>query len=142
MRLRAVSWNVHSWVGTDRREDPGRIAEVLARLQADVVGLQEVDWRTSRPDDRDPFELVARRVGMTAIPGPNLADHRGEYGNGLLTRLPVEAVDRFVTQDGVDDSGTRTMDAFSPSLGGRLEIQSQPDQGTYLVAHLPAEGYP
>jgi PAS domain S-box-containing protein len=28
------------------------------------------------------------------------------------------------------------------SLGGRLEIQSQPDQGTYLVAHLPAEGYP
>lgn len=36
-------------------------------------------------------------------------------------RIQFEADDRFVTQDGVDDSGTRTMDAFSPSLGGRLE---------------------
>ena len=106
MRLRAVSWNVHSWVGTDRREDPERVADVLARLQADVVGLQEVDWRTSRPQDRDPLELVAQRVGMTAIAGPNLVDHRGEYGNGLLTRLPVEAVDRFdLSQPGREPRG-------------------------------------
>lgn len=93
MRLRVVSWNVHSWVGTDRRDDPERIADVLAELDADVIGLQEVDWRTSRPDGLDPFALVAERVGMTAIPGPNLSDERGEYGNGLLTRLPVEGVE-------------------------------------------------
>lgn len=36
-------------------------------------------------------------------------------------RIQFEAEDRFITQDGVDDSGTRTMDALSPSLGGRLE---------------------
>ena len=106
MRLRAVSWNVHSWVGTDRREDPERIADVLSALQADVVGLQEVDWRTSRPEDRDPLELVAERLGMTAIPGPNLVDHRGEYGNGLLTRLPVETVERFdLSQPGREPRG-------------------------------------
>jgi signal transduction histidine kinase len=28
------------------------------------------------------------------------------------------------------------------SLGGRLAIESQPDQGTRLVAHLPAGGIP
>lgn len=95
MRLRVVSWNVHSWVGTDRRNDPERVAAVLAGLDADVIGLQEVDWRTAEADGPDPFERLAEHVGMTAIPGPCLADHRGEYGNGLLTRLPVEAVERL-----------------------------------------------
>jgi endonuclease/exonuclease/phosphatase family metal-dependent hydrolase len=95
IRLRVVSWNVHSWIGADRHADPGRIADVLSTLDADVIGLQEVDWRATRPDGVDPFELVARRVGMTPIPGPNLVDHRGEYGNGLLTRLPVESVEHL-----------------------------------------------
>ena len=94
MRLRLVTWNVHSWIGTDRREDITRIARILEGLDADVIGLQEVDSRAARDTEPDPLEGIAARLGMTALAGPNLTDDRGEYGNGLLTRLPVAQVDR------------------------------------------------
>ena len=94
-RLRVVSWNIHGCQGSDRRYDPGRVAAVLARLDADVIGLQEVDWR--RPDWRsqDQFVFLASELGMAAQAGPNLADHRGHYGNGLLTRLPIRQAARI-----------------------------------------------
>ena len=43
--LRIASYNVHGCVGTDRRKDAARIAEVIRELDCDTVGLQEVDHR-------------------------------------------------------------------------------------------------
>ena len=42
MRFRAATYNVHKCRGLDRRVAPGRIAEVLQEVDADVVALQEV----------------------------------------------------------------------------------------------------
>lgn len=95
MHCRVVTWNVHSWVGSDGRYDPLRTAQVLAVLGADVIGLQEVDWRQGASDEPDPLELVAGHLGMNAVAGPNLRDHRGQYGNGLLTRFDVDVVRRL-----------------------------------------------
>lgn len=95
MRLRLVSWNIHSCVGTDKRYDPSRIASVLAGFDADIIGLQEVDWRAPQYEGTDQLSFLASRLGMNAIAGPNLIDHRGEFGNALLTRLQVEDVDHL-----------------------------------------------
>lgn len=95
MRLRLVTWNVHSCVGTDGRYNPARIAEVLTKLDADVIGLQEVDWRKPNINGRNQFEYLADALGMTPIEGPNLEGHLGRYGNGLLSRLGVEKVERL-----------------------------------------------
>lgn len=93
--LRVVTWNIHGAVGTDRRYDPDRIAEVLVRLDADIVGLQEVDTRRPDPDNGvDKLSYIARQAGYRAIPGPNIVEHRGHYGNAVLTRLPVLRDDR------------------------------------------------
>lgn len=106
MRLRLVSWNIHSCVGTDKRYDPGRVASVLAELDADVIGLQEVDWRTPRHEGVDQLAYLAKVTGMTAVAGPNLYDHRGEFGNALLTRLAVEEVDHMdLAQPGREPRG-------------------------------------
>lgn len=66
-----------------------RIAEVLAGLDADIIGLQEVDWRHPLPDGHEVLAYLAGQLGMHALEGPNLHDHRGRYGNGLLCRYPV-----------------------------------------------------
>lgn len=87
--MRLVTWNIHGAVGTDRRHDLGRIAEVLAELDADIVGLQEVDWRRAARSDHDPLELLADELGMQPVAGPNLHDHAGGFGNGLLVRGSV-----------------------------------------------------
>lgn len=106
MRLRLVSWNIHSCVGTDKRYDPARIASVLTELNADIIGLQEVDWRSPLHQGVDQLAFLARTLGMTAVPGPNLYDHRGEFGNALLTRLPVEEVEHLdLAQPGREPRG-------------------------------------
>jgi len=86
VRLRVVTWNLHSCVGTDGRLDPSRSRDVLARLDADLIGLQEVDARLPNGEGRDPLDYLSDELGMHAVAGPNLRDHCGEYGNGLLSR--------------------------------------------------------
>lgn len=106
MRLRLVSWNIHSCVGIDKRYDPGRIASVLADLDADIIGLQEVDWRSPQHEGVDQLAFLARELEMTAVAGPNLYDHRGEFGNALLTRLAVEEVEHLdLAQPGREPRG-------------------------------------
>ena len=95
MHCRVVSWNVHSFVGSDGRYDVDRVAAVLQSLHADIVGLQEVDWRHAGQDGPDPFDRLANVLGMHAVEGPNLHDHRGRYGNGLLTRLQIADATTF-----------------------------------------------
>ena len=53
-RLNVMSYNIHVGVGMDKKQDLARIAEVIRRSRADIVGLQEVDRgveRTGRVDE-------------------------------------------------------------------------------------------
>jgi endonuclease/exonuclease/phosphatase family metal-dependent hydrolase len=86
--LRLVSYNIHGCVGGDGRRDPDRVAAVLEALQPDIVGLQEVDSRLSR-GGLDQAMILARRLGMELVEGPLLREHKGHYGNALLSRWPL-----------------------------------------------------
>lgn len=89
--MRLVSYNIHACVGRDRHCRPGRIAQVLARLEPDVVALQEVDSRASR-GGLDQAELIARELGMDLVEGPLLRERSGHYGNAILSRWPLRGV--------------------------------------------------
>lgn len=95
MRCRVATWNIHSCVGSDGRYDVARVVDVLASLEADIIGLQEVDWRRPAEGGGEAFDFIASRLGMASIEGPNLHDHRGRYGNGLLTRFDVRTVQQI-----------------------------------------------
>lgn len=87
--VRLASYNVHGGVGRDGRRDVERIAAVIMEIGADVVGLQEVDSR-HEPGERDSqLRALARATGMQAIAGPTLSAPGGEFGNAVLTRLPL-----------------------------------------------------
>lgn len=131
MKLSVVSWNVHSCIGTDGRLEPARVAEVLRGLEADLVGLQEVDSRHDHPSDRDQLPYLARQLGMHAIAGPNLRDGRGELGNGLLAHVPPSSHERVdLSVAGSEPRGA--IDArFSLASGFRLRV---------LVTHLGLTG--
>jgi endonuclease/exonuclease/phosphatase family metal-dependent hydrolase len=88
-RLIIASYNIHRGVGLDRRRDLDRIAAVIAEMEPDVVGLQEV-VREDATDHRDQATYLAFKLGMTVVMGETrtLTDG-GTYGNAVLTRLPV-----------------------------------------------------
>lgn len=87
--IRVASYNVHRCIGVDRRHDPDRVAGVLRELGADVIALQELDFRFHVPDGPDQLAFLARVTGMTPVAGPVRTNGLGHYGNGLLTKGEV-----------------------------------------------------
>ena len=109
--LRVASYNVHGCLGRDGRRDVARIVRILREIDADVIGLQEVESRHGR-SEIDQAENLAAALGMACIEGPLLHHaERGWYGNALLTRLEVQAVRRVLFESyGVEARGAIVCD--------------------------------
>lgn len=88
--LKFATWNIHSGIGGDRHFDMGRIAAVLAEIDADIVGLQEVGWHRRTHHRVDQFAYLREHTGYTVIEGLVRDPLRAQFGNALLTRLPAE----------------------------------------------------
>jgi endonuclease/exonuclease/phosphatase family metal-dependent hydrolase len=87
--ITAATYNVHKCVGVDTRYDPERIASVIREIDADLIGLQEVDNRSDGERLSAQMEYLASETGYTPLPGPTIRRADGHYGNVLLTRWPV-----------------------------------------------------
>src|SRR5512142_2556327 len=88
--IRVATYNIHKGRGIDRRVDMSRIAEVIARLNADIVAVQEV----LRGDDADDEEadqvgFLARLLGYHCAFGENRLHRGAPYGNATLSRFPI-----------------------------------------------------
>ena len=63
---------------------------MIAEIQPDVIGLQEV-IRTDGAADADQPAYLAAKLSMTVIMGATRPSGTGSFGNAILTRLPVIA---------------------------------------------------
>jgi endonuclease/exonuclease/phosphatase family metal-dependent hydrolase len=90
--FKIVSYNVHRCVGTDGRRDPDRVGQVLQELDADLIGLQEVDFNPPGESKLHQLDILADTTGMTAIAGLTIRRAGAEYGNAILTRGTVLSV--------------------------------------------------
>ena len=90
--FRVLTYNVHSCVGTDGKLEPGRIAEVVARSNADVVALQELDVNQARTDGVHQPEWLAQQLKMLVHFTPARACNGGQFGNAILTRFPFSVL--------------------------------------------------
>jgi endonuclease/exonuclease/phosphatase family metal-dependent hydrolase len=90
--FRIGTFNINGCKGTDGRRDVDRVAACLQDL--DFVALNEVHG--PRLWERDnQAALLGRRLGMPWLFAPATRDwHTVEFGNGLLTSLPVESWQR------------------------------------------------
>ena len=93
-RLKVVSYNIHQCVGMDGRRDPGRVAAVLAEIDADVICLQEVSTEPGLASDSMQMEFLAATLGLHAVASPTIVRGDSHYGNALLTRRPILDVRR------------------------------------------------
>lgn len=87
--LRVLTYDIRHARGVDGVVDLDRIAKDLAGTGADIVALQEVDRGVERSGSTDMPELLAVQMGMTAYFGSNIAVGGGDYGNAVITNLPV-----------------------------------------------------
>lgn len=88
-RLRVATYNVHGCVGMDGQRSEGRIAEVIASMSADIVGLQELDLGRARSAHVDQPALIARQVGWKYHFHPAMRSGDEQYGNAIVSRFPI-----------------------------------------------------
>jgi endonuclease/exonuclease/phosphatase family metal-dependent hydrolase len=89
---RIVTYNVHRCVGNDRRLDVARIAEVLARLEPDIVALQELDVGRARTNHVDQASQIAQRLDMACHFHAALRVETEQYGDAILSAFPEKLV--------------------------------------------------
>ena len=82
-----ASYNIHGFIGRDKRFDPDRILQVLDELQADIVALQE--FETVRDGGLDLLDYLCDKTGLTGIAGPTLLREISRFGNAILCRQEV-----------------------------------------------------
>jgi len=115
-RMRLASYNIRKAVGLDRRRNPRRVLEVINRLEADVVVLQEADKRLGARPAALPAAMIEQDSAFRPAP---LAANRvslGFHGNSILVRqgLAIGKVHR-IKLPGLEPRG-----AVSAEIDGRL----------------------
>ncbi|MDP1873245.1 endonuclease/exonuclease/phosphatase family protein [Phenylobacterium sp.] len=89
---RILTYNVHRCVGTDRRLDVSRVADVIAALEPDIVALQELDVGRMRTNGVDQAHEIAQRLEMAFHFHPAMKVEEELYGDAILTRHPERKI--------------------------------------------------
>jgi endonuclease/exonuclease/phosphatase family metal-dependent hydrolase len=89
---RIVTYNVHRCVGNDRQLDVGRIADVLAKLEPDIVALQELDVGRARTNHVDQARQIADRLEMACHFHPAMRVEQELYGDAILSAYPERLI--------------------------------------------------
>jgi endonuclease/exonuclease/phosphatase family metal-dependent hydrolase len=124
--LVVASYNIHGAVGIDRRRAPERIAEILISMQADVIALQEVDSHDHPNGFLRQVDYFAEATGMHVIAGPTVTCGQRDYGNAILTRLPVQSARRIPI----------SIDRCEPRVVVEAVLGTPPFMVTVLATHF------
>ena len=86
LKLRVATYNVHGCVGIDCQRSEARIAEVIAQLSVDIIGLQELDLSRTRSAGVDQTGMIAEQLGWHSYFHPAMRRDDEHYGNAVLSR--------------------------------------------------------
>lgn len=96
-RLRAMTYNIRKTRGLDGRKDAGRILDILNQSGADVIALQEADFRFGQRETAIPRRLIENSSDYQVAPLASNDVSLGWHGNAVLIRkgLTIESVERL-----------------------------------------------
>lgn len=84
--VRVMTYNVRNCTGMDNATDYRRVANVINRVQPDVVAVQELDSATARSRGAFVLQELAERTQLHGTFAPAIDFQGGKYGVGILSR--------------------------------------------------------
>jgi endonuclease/exonuclease/phosphatase family metal-dependent hydrolase len=124
--LLVASYNVHKCVGVDGKFDPGRIAQVIREIGADIVALQEADTRFGERRGLLDLNWMERETGLCPVPVSGVAKAHGWHGNVVFFREGVIRDVHQVRLPGLEPRGA-LMTELDLKEGGTFRV---------IAAHL------
>ncbi len=133
MLIKAVTFNIqHCAVFPTDKIDFNAFAEKIRSFDADVIGLNEVRGAGVRKDYQAQAEILAEKTGYRCYFACATEIGRGNpYGNAVLTRLPVKALETIPIPDPVP----RRYDGYYETRCLLKMTLAQPD-ATFLITHF------
>ena len=89
-KIKVMSFNIHHGKSILGRDVLDEIAEIIRQSGADIVGLQELDKGLPRSRFRNQIQYLGQKLSMYYVDGYNLSLLGGRYGNGILSKYPIE----------------------------------------------------
>lgn len=94
--LRILSYNIHHGATKEGRDSLDQIALLIKELNADIIGLQEVDRFAARSNFKDQIKVLAEKTGMEYVFGKTVNVPTGITGNAILSKYPIVTEDNFL----------------------------------------------
>ena len=86
LTVKILSYNVRNCQGMDGVVNYQRVADIINRIDAEVVALQELDSATQRSNGVVVLDELAKLTGMHKTYGASIDYQGGKYGIGILTK--------------------------------------------------------
>jgi len=84
--IKVLTFNILHGATTNNDFDLDAIAKVIIDSDADLVALQEVDFKTNRAKNYDLVTELGQRTKMAPLFGRAMPYDGGEYGEGILSK--------------------------------------------------------
>lgn len=141
IRIRVLSYNIRHGRGMDEKVDMQRIARVINAVEPDIVALQEVDRGVERSGKIDEPAELAELTGTAWVFERNIPYQGGDYGNALLTKLPIVARKNVHLPSHYEGEqrGCLVVDLTLPGGSGTIRVLAthldyRPDDGERLAS--------
>jgi len=120
-RVKILTYSIDRGVGGDGRLDLDRIAAVVAKSGADLVALQEIDWRTARSGGEDQPAAIAKAIGFQHAYAEAETVEGGSHGEALFARRAFSEPRRIPLGEPSDQKPTVALEAAVMPWGERGE---------------------
>lgn len=108
--LKLMTYNIQ--IGRDVNHSEcnlDRTAAAIARVNPDIVSLNEVDVNANRTGNLDMPEILGGKLAMNYIFGAARTMEPGSYGNAVLSRLPLTLMEVYQIPSTPDESRSATI---------------------------------
>ena len=116
--FRIASYNIRAGLGTDLRRDALRVLHMIGALGADIVALQEADFRLGPRPTALPLSLIEAETGLAPV-ALGRGESLGWHGNAVLARPGLE-VERARP---LDLPGLEPRGALAVDFDGRIRVR-------------------
>lgn len=145
-----ITYNIHHGTNADEKPSLGEIAALLSNLNPDIIALQEVDKNLARSGRQHQASILAQQLNMNFVFAGALQYPNGEYGNALLSRLPIISYKKHLLPDPAENRCL--MEVMVQSPNGPLGIfnvhmsldtaSRQKHLADFILPRLEASPYP